>query len=112
MLEDVIDQYVSVERAERDYGVVIEVIDAELDEYKIDHQATETAREHIRAHRLQWLKEDPEAVAERYRSGDIGVHDVLRRHGVILDWGSGDLLAESTRQYRESMERRSATHWS
>lgn len=112
VLEDVIDQYVSVERAERDYGVVIEVIDAELDEYKIDHQTTETAREHIRAHRLQWLKEDPEAVAERYRSGDIGVHDVLRRHGVILDWGSGDLLAESTRQYRESMERRSATHWS
>lgn len=100
VLEDVIDQYVSVERAERDYGVVIEVIDAELDEYKIDHQATETAREHIRAHRLQWLKEDPEAVAERYRSGDIGVHDVLRRHGVILEWGSGDLLAESTSTLR------------
>src|SRR5699024_11622034 len=33
VLEDVIDQYVSIDRAERDYGVVIKAIDPELDQY-------------------------------------------------------------------------------
>ncbi len=36
VLEDVADDYVSVERAARDYGVVIKVIDAELCDYEVD----------------------------------------------------------------------------
>lgn len=109
--EDVIDQYVSVERAELDYGVVIREIDAELDQYEVDEQATSTAREQIRAHRRGWLTEAPEGVAHRYRRGELSVHDVIRRYGVVLDWGTGELFEESTRQYRETLERRSAAHW-
>jgi len=30
---------------------------------------------------------------------------------VILDWGSGALLPESTRQFREVFERRSVAMW-
>src|SRR5690606_31788712 len=36
VLEDVIDGYVSIERAEKDYGVVIREIDRDLDLYEID----------------------------------------------------------------------------
>jgi N-methylhydantoinase B len=32
---------------------------------------------------------------------------VIRQHAVILDWGTGTLLPESTRQFREVFERRS-----
>lgn len=111
VLEDVIDQYVSVERAELDYGVVIREIDAELDQYEVDEQATATAREQIRAHRRGWLTEAPQGVADRYRRGELSVHDVIRRYGVVLDWGTGELFEKSTRQYRETLERRSAAHW-
>lgn len=111
VLEDVIDQYVSVERAELDYGVVIREIDAELDQYEVDEQATATAREQIRTHRRGWLTEAPDGVADRYRRGELSVHDVIRRYGVVLDWGTGELFEKSTRQYRETLERRSAAHW-
>jgi N-methylhydantoinase B len=36
---------------------------------------------------------------------------VIRRHGVILDWGTGELFEETTRQHREQMARRSLGHW-
>src|SRR5699024_1293758 len=85
VLEDVIDQYVSIERAERDYGVVIKAIDPERDQYEIDSEATEAAREYIRSHRRGWLSEDANAVAEQYRAGELTTHDVLRRYGVILE---------------------------
>ncbi|WP_421083838.1 hydantoinase B/oxoprolinase family protein [Rothia nasimurium] len=111
VLEDVIDGYVSVERAAADYGVVVSVIDAELDEYSIDGVATAREREFIRANRTGWLSEDAASVAERYRSGDLDMLDVIRRYGVILDWGTGELLAESTRQHREQMVRRSQAGW-
>ncbi|WP_237232996.1 hydantoinase B/oxoprolinase family protein [Rothia nasisuis] len=111
VLEDVIDGYVSVDRAAADYGVVISVIDAELDEFSVDGAATAQKREFIRAHRAGWLSEDAESVAERYRSGDLTMLDVIRRYGVILDWGTGELLAESTRQHREQMVRRSQQGW-
>jgi len=41
VLEDVIDDYVSIERAAMDYGVVIKAIDAEICSYEIDEAATE-----------------------------------------------------------------------
>ena len=111
VLEDVIDGYVSVDRAAKDYGVVIREIDAELDDYEIDETATAKERERIRSERASWLDADPAEVARRYRDSDITVHDVVRQYGVVLDWGTGELLEKSTRQFRDSMRTRSASHW-
>ena len=111
VLEDVIDEYVSVERAAADYGVVITVIDRDLDQYEIDREATVEKRAWIREHRAGWLESDPAEVAERYRRGELDLLDVIRRHGVILDWGTGELFEETTRQHREQMLRRSGSHW-
>ena len=33
---------------------------------------------------------------QRYRAGEIDQLDVIRRHGVILDWGTGELLPRTT----------------
>jgi N-methylhydantoinase B len=109
--EDVADGYVSIERAAKDYGVVLNVIDADLCEYAIDAVATERTRAHIRAARLAWSEEDPVAVAARYRAGELDTLDVVRRHAVILDWGSGELLPKSTAQFRDMFRRRSSAHW-
>ncbi|GAA1876631.1 hydantoinase B/oxoprolinase family protein [Paeniglutamicibacter psychrophenolicus] len=109
--EDVIDGYVSIERAAKDYGVVIREIDAELDEFEIDEAATTQLREQIRAARQGWLTEDAHAVAERYRNGTTDMLDVIRRHGVILDWGTGELYENTTAEYRQLMKRRSSAHW-
>jgi N-methylhydantoinase B len=111
VLEDVIDGYVSIERAERDYGVVVREIDAELSHYEVDAQATATARERERALRPGRLEEDPEDVARRYRNGELDVLDLVRHYGVILDWGDGELLPRTTEQYRALLRRRSAAHW-
>ncbi len=111
VLLDVEDDYVSVERAERDYGVVIQIIDEELGEYAVDEAATTDARQEIAAQRKGWLEEDPETVAARFRDGDIDMYDVIRRYGVICDWGTGELLPNSTRDYRASMQRRSVPNW-
>jgi N-methylhydantoinase B len=109
--EDVADGYVTVDRSLTDYGVVIREVDAELAEYEIDWEATEHARGEIRSHRLGWLAEDPESVAARYRSGELDVMDVIRRYGVILDWGSGSLFPRTTDQFRAMLMRRAVAHW-
>lgn len=109
--EDVIDGYVSLDRAAKDYGVVIREVDAELDQFEIDEAATVALREQIRASRAGWLTEDPREIAEGYRNGGIPMLDVIRRHGVILDWGTGELFENTTAQYRQLMARRSSSHW-
>ncbi|WP_240491824.1 hypothetical protein, partial [Acinetobacter baumannii] len=48
VLEDVIDEYVSIERARKDYGVVIREIDRDMDAFEIDEEATQKEREAIR----------------------------------------------------------------
>ncbi len=111
VLEDVIDGYVSVDRAAKDYGVVIREIDPELDQYELDAEATKQQRAHIAANRQEWMQTDPERVAERYRAGELDVLDVIRQYGVVLDWGTGELFAESTRQYRDSLRGRTITRW-
>jgi N-methylhydantoinase B len=111
VLEDVIDGYVSVERASKDYGVVIKEINRSLDEFEIDHSETQAMRAWIRENRVGWLDVDPKEVASQYRAGEIDMFDVIRKHGVILDWGTGELFEESTRQHREQMIRRSADYW-
>nr|WP_298412592.1 hydantoinase B/oxoprolinase family protein [uncultured Halomonas sp.] len=111
VLEDVIDGYVSVERAEYDYGVVVKVNDPHVDDYEIDAERTKEARDWIRAHRREWLEAVPQEIANQYREGKLNVLDVIRRYGVVLDWGTGKLLEKTTQQYRESLRRRSSDHW-
>lgn len=111
VLQDVIDEYVSVRRAELDYGVVVKVIDADMLDYEIDAAATEKARAHIRANRVDWARMDPEIVSDMYRNGEIDEMDAVRKYAVILDWGTGELMPNSTRQFRESFEKRSVAHW-
>lgn len=111
VLDDVIDGYVSIGRAAADYGVVITEIDAELDDFLLDEAASDLLRAEIRSQRSGWLTEDAADVAARYRSGETGMLDVIRRHGVILDWGSGELFPNTTAQFRTLMQRRSASHW-
>jgi N-methylhydantoinase B len=110
--EDVTDGYVSIGRALKDYGVVVNEIDADLAEYEVDPDATERERERIRTERESWLDEDPETIAARYRAGDLDMLDVLRRYGVILNWGSGELLPKTTDGFRAMLRRRTVPHWS
>ena len=79
-------------------------------DFSFDAQ-TEELRARIRAERVANVRLDPEKVAQRYRSGEIDALDVIRSHAVILDWGTGALLPESTRQFREAFERRSVSMW-
>jgi N-methylhydantoinase B len=112
VLADVEDGYVTVRRAALDYGVVIEEVDADLAEYRIDPEATDELRAEQRTTRAGRLDEDPEAVAERFRSGELDTMDLVRHYGVILDWGSGELLPRTTEQYREMLKRRAVAAWS
>jgi N-methylhydantoinase B len=50
-------------------------------------------------------------VAERYRAGELNVLDLVRQYGVILDWGTGELLPKTTETYRAMLQRRAASHW-
>ena len=109
--EDVIDEYVSIERAEKDYGVIIEEHDPVTLEYEIDREKTKEQREYIRDNRQSWLEADPAAVAQRYTDGELDQLDLVRRYGVILDWETGDLLERTTEQFRDLLHKRAATHW-
>jgi N-methylhydantoinase B len=109
--EDVADDYVSIVRARKDYGVVLRVVDADLAEYEVDREGTERARAHIRARRRAWLAEPPQEVARRYRAGELDRLDVVRQYGVILDWATGEVLERSTAQFREMFDKRAAAHW-
>jgi N-methylhydantoinase B len=109
--DDVADGYVSIERARKDYGVVVRELDADLADYEVDEDATAAERDRIRTERLGWLDEDPATVAERYRRRELDLLDVIRRYGVILDWDSGELLPLTTDQFRAMLRRRTASHW-
>ena len=109
--EDVADEYVTLERARKDYGVVVREVDAELAEYEVDVDATKAERDRIREVRESWLDEDPEEVAERYRAGELDTLDLVRHYGVILAWGTGELLPKTTRTFRTMLRRRAASKW-
>ncbi|MCA1494243.1 hydantoinase B/oxoprolinase family protein [Ensifer sp. NBAIM29] len=111
VVEDVIDDYVSIERAALDYGVVVRAIDPDLCQYEVDTEATEALRAEIRAKRKDWARMDPEEVSRLYKAGELGKLDVLRRHAVILDWETGEVLVKTTAQFRESFEKRTVAHW-
>jgi N-methylhydantoinase B len=109
--EDVTDGYVTIERARKDYGVVVRELDAELARYEVDEEETAREREQIRAARRGWLEDDPEAVAARYRAGELDALDLVRRYGVVLDWGTGELFPKTTEQFRAMLRRRTTPHW-
>jgi N-methylhydantoinase B len=109
--EDVADDYVSLARAAKDYGVVLRVVDADLAEYEVDEAGTARERARIRAARRGWLAAPPEEVARRYRAGEIDRLDAVRHYAVILDWGTGTLLEKSTAQFRAMFQARAAAHW-
>jgi len=111
VLEDVIDGYVSPERAKKDYGVVIESIDPEVYEYSIDWDATEKEREYIRKHRKDWLETDPEQVRQIFLKGEIDNLDLYRRYFVLLDRGNKQVLPRSTGQYRELIKKLTLPYW-
>ncbi|WHY94777.1 hypothetical protein QNK12_15525 [Neobacillus cucumis] len=111
VLEDVIDEYVSIERAEKDYGVVIKEIDRDLDQFEIDIEATNAAREFIRNNRKKWLEEDMDAVYKKYLKGEVDQLDLISRYGIILDMTTNTLLPISTAQNREMMRKRSLFYW-
>ncbi|MDT7888536.1 MAG: hydantoinase B/oxoprolinase family protein [Desulfurococcales archaeon] len=111
VLEDVIDGYVSIERAKKDYGVVIRVIDEELGLYEIDYEETKKLREFIRSNRNKWLDEDPEKVKEMLLRGEIDYLDAIRRYGVIIDKRTGKVLYNTTRVYRELLKKKAAKYW-
>lgn len=111
VMRDVEEDYVSVRRAERDYGVVLKVVDEDLAEYEIDEAASKQARAEIAAARRGWVEDDAEDVARRFREGQLDHMDLVRRYGVIVDWGTGELLPNSTRQYREMFSTRIAANW-
>ncbi len=111
VLRDVADGYVSVGRARRDYGVAVEEVDADLNEYRLDRAATEQERARQRVERPGWLQEDAEDVARRYREGELDVLDLVRRYGVIVDWGTGELFPKTTEQFRAMLRRRAVEHW-
>lgn len=112
VVDDVIDGYVSIERAAKDYGVVVILVDPELDKYKVDQKATTALRRQIAADREGWLKEDAHDVAKRFRAGELDALDLVRRYGVIVDWGTGVLFENTTRQFRELFQKRSVAYWS
>ncbi|MBV9538634.1 MAG: hydantoinase B/oxoprolinase family protein, partial [Acidisphaera sp.] len=109
--EDVADDYVSLDRARKDYGVVLRVVDADLAEYAVDEDATQQERARIRAHRRAWATEPPAEVARRYQAGELDRLDVVRQYAVILDWATGQVLEHSTAQYREMFQTRAVAHW-
>lgn len=111
VLEDVIDGYVSVDRAAVDYGVTVLEIDADIDSYEVDVEATKKLRAEIARKREGWLEEDPEAVAVRYRAGELSELDLIRQYGVIVEWGSGELFPITTQQFRDLVRKRAVAHW-
>jgi N-methylhydantoinase B len=111
VLEDAIDGYVTIERAKKDYGVVVIAIDPEVLSFEIDLEATARERDFIRRNRKDWLQEDPETVAQMFRDGEIDVLDAIRKYGVIINLKNNTLLSKTTRQFREMLQRRMVPHW-
>lgn len=109
--EDVIDGYVSIERAAKDYGVILRVIDEDTCQYEVDQEATEKERAYIREHRAGWLDQDPAKVREMYLQGEIDLLDLIRRYGVILDWATREPLPRTTEQFRAKMKRNTLGYW-
>ena len=104
MREDVADGYVTIERARKDYGVVVREVDAELAEYELDADG-DGARARAHPRRAAGLARGGSGVGRRALPlGELDVLDLVRHYGVILDWGTGELLPKTTEQFRAMLE--------
>jgi N-methylhydantoinase B len=56
-------------------------------------------------------KVSPAELARRYQEAKIGTFELIRRYGVILDWGTGELLPKTTEGFRAMLKRRVVPHW-
>src|SRR5699024_1346941 len=110
-LEDVIDGYVSVERAKREYGVVITEIDEEVDLFEVDENKTQQMSEYIQTNREDGINKDAHEVYNMYLKGDIDKLDLIRQYGVIIDYSNNELLEKSTEQFRENYRKRTLSYW-
>ena len=111
VLEDVIDDYVSLERARKDYGVVINAIDPEnLRSSSTPRRPNGSARRSAPTGKPGWR------MTRSWSPRDtVPVRSTcstpIRRYGVIIDQRNGQLLSKTTEQFREMMLRRTAAHW-
>tara|TARA_Y100001970_G_C14259133_1_gene878147 strand:+ start:2154 stop:4226 length:2073 start_codon:yes stop_codon:yes gene_type:complete len=112
VMHDVEDDYVSIERAKKDYGVVLKLIDRDKAKYSIDEKATKVERQKQKKQRLKKIKEDPKKIAQKYKNGDLDEMDLVRHYAVIVDWGTGELLPKTTKEYRAMFNRRIVPWWS
>ena len=108
---DVVDGYVSADRARKDYGVVVCTDPDDPDSVLVDDVGTAAERRRIRSHRADTLHAAPAAIAEMYVNGELDEFDLVRQFGVILDWGSGRLLDRTTEQFRDILQRRCVRFW-
>ena len=69
-------------------------VDAELDEYEVDAEATDAERERIRSERRRLARGGRRVGRAALPRRELDLLDVIRRHGVILDWGTGELLPQ------------------
>ena len=111
VLEDVVEGYVSIERAQKDYGVVVKEVDSDLCKYEVDEISTIKVRKNISENRIGWLEEDATKIAARYKKKELNMFDLLRQYGVIVDWGSGELLEKTTKEFRAMLKRRTVPYW-
>ncbi len=112
VMNDVEDDYVSLERAAKDYGVILSLKDKDRAKYSIDLEKTNTTRKKLRKERVKRIKEDPKKIASRYKKGELDEMDLVRHYAVIVDWGTGELLTKTTKEYRAMFKRRVVPWWS
>ena len=92
--------------------MVVDEIDAELAEYEVDAEATEREREqHPRQARAAGSRRTREASPRATAPASSTCSTSSASYGVILDWGTGELLPKTTRQFRAMIQRRAASKW-
>jgi N-methylhydantoinase B len=108
---DVVDGYVSIDRARKDYGVVLRVDPEDPDLVEVEDVGTAAERRRLRVGRFRALQTRPREIAERYVDGQLTAYDLVRQFGVIVDWGSGHLLEKTTDKFREILQERCVRYW-
>ena len=103
-----------VERALKDYGVVVREVDADLSEYEVDAEATERERDRASPASAQgWLDGGRRGASpQRYRDGELDVLDLVRQ--LRRDPRLGHRRAASrstTEKFRAMLRRRAVAHW-
>ena len=68
-------------------------------------------RKKLAGEREAMLEEDAESVAVRYRNKELDIYDLVRQYGVIVDWGSGELLEKTTAEFRKMLKTRTSPYW-